>query len=265
MSLDWFDPSDDVVIRAADQWERTCRRRFGTDPLPVAPWLLFANNGKGELFNVVSALLDAVAAPEHDVRAAGYIHYRLPGGTSLTLFQAREPAPYAAASLDVLMSVGARHVIFVNGAGSLRPDVPVGSVVLPGALVREEGTSYHYAPPDMVLHTSDHLVERLAAAAWRLSVPVVRGGHWTTDGIHRETVGKVARLAAAEVISVDMELSALAAVAQFHRGELAAAHVITDVVAKPHTWTGTETDDFLAGAQAVARLAVDMLLHVSGG
>jgi uridine phosphorylase len=68
---------------------------------------------------------------------------------------ADEPAPSAAAHLGVLLSVGARYVVFLNGAGSLCPDVPVGSVVLPSELMREEGTSYHFAPVSVVLRTSD--------------------------------------------------------------------------------------------------------------
>jgi uridine phosphorylase len=55
----------------------------------------------------------------------------------------------------------------------------------------------------------------LNAAAERLGVSVVQGKHWTTDAIFRETIGKVARLASAGVVSVDMELSALAGVAHF--------------------------------------------------
>src|SRR5262249_2363540 len=157
---------------------------------------------------------------------------------------------YAAAHLDVLMSVGARCVLFLNGAGSLRLDVPVGSVVLPTELVREEGTSFHYAPPGVVLRTADRLRAQLTVTADRLGVPLIQGKHWTTDALYREAVGKVAQLAAAGVVSVDMELSALAGVAHFHGGELAAVHVVTDVLAKPHTWTGIESAAFRDGVRA---------------
>ena len=264
--MDWFDPSGDAVVAAGEQWRRECRRRFGTDALPISAWLLFANNNaKGRLFEATSAVLDAAAVIVHDAREAGYVQYRLPAGTPLTLYRAVEPAPYAAAHLDVLMSVGARSVIFLNGAGSLRADVPVGSVVLPDELVREEGTSFHYAPADVVLRTSDRLRAQLHAAAEHLGVSLIQGKHWTTDALYRETVGKVARLAAAGVVSVDMELSALAGVAHFHGGDLAAVHVVTDVVAKPHTWTGTASAAFRAGVHAAARLAPVALLQLTQG
>jgi nucleoside phosphorylase len=264
--MDWFDPSRDAVVEAGEQWRRECQRRFGTDALPIAAHLLFANNNrKGRLFEAASAVLDVTAVVVHDARASGYVHYRLPVGPPLTLYRAVEPAPYAAAHLDVLMSVGARSVLYLNGAGSVRADVPVGSVVLPTDLVREEGTSFHYAPADVVLRTSDRLRRQLTATAEHLGVPIIQGAHWTTDAIYRETVGKVARLAAAGVVSLDMELSALAGVAHFHGGDLAAVHVVTDVVAKPHTWTGTESAAFHAGVHAAARLASVALLQAAEG
>lgn len=261
--MDWFDSGDDSVLDAHEQWRRNCRRWFGCDELPVAAHLLFANNGKGSLFEAAAVMLDAAATVVHDGRTAGYVHYRRTSGEDLTLYRAPEPAPYAAAHLDVLMRTGARSVIFLNGAGSLRADLPVGSVVLPDELLREEGTSYHYVPAGVTLRTSHNLAARLDAMATRIGVSVVRGMHWTTDAIMRETVGKVARLAAAGVLSVDMELSALAGVAHFHGGELAAVHVVTDVLARPHTWDGVETTAFRDGAQAAARLAVSTLLEMT--
>jgi len=75
----------------------------------------------------------------------------------------------------------------------------------------------------------------------------------------------VARLASAGVVSVDMELSALAGVAHFHGRELTAVHVVTDVVAKPHSWTGTESAAFQDGVRAAARLMWVALLELTQG
>lgn len=100
-------------------------------------------------------------------------------------------------------------MLFLNGTGSLRTDVPVGSVVLPKELVREEGISFHYAPPGVTLRTDAGLNGRLRDAAGSLGVALVAGGrHWTTDAIYRETFSKVERYRERGVISVEMELSA---------------------------------------------------------
>jgi hypothetical protein len=78
-------------------------------------------------------VLDMRAAPEHDHRAEGYCHYQVSSSEYVTVYRAPEPAPYAAADLEFLISAGAQQILFVNGAGSLRPDVPVGSILLPGS------------------------------------------------------------------------------------------------------------------------------------
>ena len=47
-------------------------------------------------------------------------------------------------------------------------------------------------------------------------MPYLRGRTWTTDGLYRETRGKVARRREEGCVTVDMEASALFAVAAFH-------------------------------------------------
>lgn len=178
----------------------------------------------------------------------------------MTVYRAPDPAPYAAANLEHLVSAGAKTILFLNGTGSLRPDVPVGSVVLPGELVREEGTSFHYAPSGVALRTDAELNERVGKVADSLGIALVAAGkHWTTDAIYRETFSKVDRYRERGVVSVEMELSALAGVA-YHRGcALSALLVVTDVASRSHTWGGTATREFRRGVERAARIAARAL------
>ena len=48
--------------------------------------------------------------------------------------------------------------------------MPVGSILLPGELIREESTSFHYVPAESVLHTDARLNERLCRIASELGV-----------------------------------------------------------------------------------------------
>ena len=173
----------------------------------------------------------------------------------MTVYRAPEPAPYAAADLEFLISAGAGQILFVNGAGSLQPDMPVGSILLPGELIREESTSFHYVPAESVLHNDARLNERLCRIASELGVELVCGKHWTTDATYRTTFNKVKRYRKRGVNSVDMELSALAGVALYRRSALSALLVVTDVAARSHTWDGTASTQFHEGARQAAQMA----------
>ena len=259
--MDWFDPADDAVIRPEANRARSWRRKYGTEKIEVSPRTIFANNGHGRLFDAVCGVLDRYAEPVHDHRTGGYCYYRAPSSGNITVYRASEPAPYAAADLEHLISAGAREILFLNGTGSLRPDVPVGTVLLPGELIREEGTSFHYAPPDTVLSTSERLNRRIRGVAGTLGVGLVEGSHWTTDAIYRETFSKVKRYRGQGIVSVEMELSALATVAHYRRCELAALLVVTDVLTERHTWDGMASEVFRRGVEQAARIAAGLFLE----
>ena len=163
-NMDWFDPSDDVVIQPSVDRARFWSRKYGTDHIEIAPQVLFVNNGHGRLFDAVCQALDQYAVAINDHRHQGYCHYRASSG-HVIVYRAPEPAPYAAADLEFLMSAGAQQIVFVNGAGSLRADLPVGSVLLPEGLLREEGTSFHYVPAGAELHTNEKLNRRILVTA----------------------------------------------------------------------------------------------------
>jgi uridine phosphorylase len=256
----WFDPSDDVVIQPAAERARHWSRRYGRSDLPVASHTLFVNNGLGRLFDAVCRALDRQAAAAVDYRQQGYCHYDTESD-AVTVYRAAEPAPYAAADLELLIDAGARQIVFVNGTGSLRADLPVGTLLLPQELLREEGTSYHYAPPEVRLRTDGPLNARIRGAAEALGIPLVPGAHWTTDAIYRETFAKVERYRAQGIHSVEMELSALAGVAHYRHCALSAILVVTDVLSRSHTWAGVDTASFQAGVERAAELAARVFLE----
>jgi uridine phosphorylase len=251
---DWFDPSDDVVIQPSVDRARFWSRKYGADQIEIAPQVLFVNNGHGRLFDAVCQALDRLVPAVQDRRGQGYCHYRARSG-HVTVYRAPEPAPYAAADLEFLISAGAQDILFVNGSGSLRADLPVGSVLLPEWLLREEGTSFHYVPPEVGLCTSGELNRRVLATADGLGIDLVCGGHWTTDAIYRETFAKVEQYRERGINSVEMELSALAGVAHYRQRELSAVLVVTDVLSRSHTWAGTAQTQFQQGVRQAAEIA----------
>lgn len=130
-------------------------------------------------------------------------------------------APFAAATLEELIGLGARAVICAGGAGVLDPDIPVGQLMIPTSALRDEGTSYHYQHRGRFSRP-----DRRATAALR---QVCRAaGHrphsiatWTTDGVYRETPEMVRRRREEGCSAVEMEAAAFFAVARFRQIALA--------------------------------------------
>ena len=118
-----------------------------------------------------------------------------------------------------------------------------------------------YAPPGVVLHTEERLNERVRHCARTLGVELAYGAHWTTDAILRETYAKVERFRQRGVVTVDMELSALAGVAHYRRCALSALLVVTDIVARSHTWDDTASARFHEGVQCAAQIAAQVFVE----
>jgi len=124
-------------------------------------------------------------------------------------------APAAVTSFEVIVALGAVNVIGCGGAGVVRPGYDVGHVLVPTGAVRDEGTSYHYAPHDAVLGPHPRALAVIDDVLSEAGIPHDRGLTWTTDALYRETPAKVARRREQGCITVEMEASAMFAAAAF--------------------------------------------------
>ena len=136
-------------------------------------------------------------------------------GRRLALVHPGVGAPLAAAFLEEMIARGCRTFVACGGAGVLVPDVALGHVVVPTAAIRDEGTSYHYLPAAREVEPTRQAVDAIVATLERHHVPYVTGKTWTTDGLYRETRGKVERRVAEGCLTVEMEAAAFFAVAAF--------------------------------------------------
>ena len=170
------------------------------------------------------------------IKAAGMTRARkMPGtggaiegrvGDKAVVLRSEVGAPAAGMVAEVLFASGVKRLVMTGLAGSLSPDCPIGSVVIPTWGIREEGTSYHYLRPEVVPTPSGMLVETLER---RLKPMQPRkGGIWTIDAPYRETWTKVKAYANRGAVAVDMEATALMSIAMFRRAEFAAVLVISD-------------------------------------
>jgi len=124
-------------------------------------------------------------------------------------------APLAAGFTEELIALGCRKFIACGGAGVLNQELTVGHVVVPTAAIRDEGTSYHYLPPEQESIPSAAGVAAIKSVLDKHQVLYVLGKTWTTDALYRETRTRMEKRKAAGCLTVEMEAAAFFAVAQF--------------------------------------------------
>lgn len=118
-------------------------------------------------------------------------------------------ASFAVLVAEQLFASGCRFLVSMTSAGQLVPVRQPPYFVLIERALRDEGTSYHYAPPAEFSMADGALLARLDGAFDRLPVPVLRGGTWTTDAPFRETVAAVEAMRERGLLAVEMEAAAL--------------------------------------------------------
>lgn len=136
-------------------------------------------------------------------------------GHDIAVFHPGVGAPLAAGLLEEAIALGARKVVACGGCGTLSDAVGAGDLVLPNAAVRDEGTSFHYAPPSREIAADEAGLAVARSVLQRRGQSFLEGKVWTTDAIYRETRGKVARRRAEGCLVVEMETAAFFAVARF--------------------------------------------------
>jgi len=136
-------------------------------------------------------------------------------GRRLAVFQPAVTSAFAAAFLEELIALGCRKFIACGGAGVLRGDIAPGTLIVPTAAVRDEGVSYHYLPPSREVEPTGEAVEAIERVLSGRGLAYLTGKTWTTDGIYRETAGKVRRRREEGCLTVEMEAAGFFAVARF--------------------------------------------------
>jgi uridine phosphorylase len=124
-------------------------------------------------------------------------------------------APLAAAIVEEMVAIGVRSFVAVGGAGALVDELALGHVMVVASALRDEGTSFHYAPPSRIIDADPLGVAVLESVLAEHHVPYFVGRTWTTDAIFRETRRRVQRRLDERCSMVDMESSAFLAVAKY--------------------------------------------------
>lgn len=126
-------------------------------------------------------------------------------------------APSMIGQLEELAARGFKNFIILGSCGVLDHSIEADRIILPAAALRDEGTSYHYAPPGDEIAYDEPLLIQLEAIFDKHDIEHIRAKSWTTDAFYRETPDKVKRRLTAGAQVVDMEASAIMAWSQFRK------------------------------------------------
>lgn len=166
-------------------------------------------------------------------------------------------APAAVIALEETIARGVRNILVVGSAGSLQPDLPIGSTVLVTAAEREDGTSHHYLPVGETVSADPGLTALLDLHLRRRGLSPVRGRSWTIDAPYRETIGAIRRHRESGVLVVEMEAAAIFAVARVRGVAAALVVTVSDELFGSEWNRGFEHDAYIGGLSASADAALD--------
>jgi uridine phosphorylase len=164
--------------------------------------------------------------------------------------------PYAVLIAEQLQAAGAKLIIGLTSAGRVSPDLPLPCLVVATSAIRDEGTSYHYLPPDSEVACNSPVVplleRELIATGW-----AVRSGKvWTTDAPYRETKAQLKKWSSAGVLAVEMQAASLFAFGVARQASVGSVAMVSNAV--DHMGAQFDTgsqDDGLRVLKGIARAA----------
>ncbi len=205
MLLEEFDPVREAVINPSAIFEPV-------DGFPETVVSIFSRH----LFDEVLAFLGGkMIAFSKDVDGEWPIYAVNYRGRRFGFCKARLGAPACVGFFENVIAFGARRVILLGNCGVLDKSIEDCGVIIPTRAIRDEGTSYHYAPPADYIDVNRRHVDEFKQVLRERGYPFVEGTTWTTDAFYRETRAKIERRRQMGAICVEMECAAMQAMCDF--------------------------------------------------
>lgn len=141
-------------------------------------------------------------------------------GEELALFMSRVGAPACIVQYEELFAMGLEKVVVFGTCGVLSKDIEDFAIIIPTSAIRDEGTSYHYMKASREVETNPKYMDDFIKLLEEHEYSYVKGKTWTTDAPYRETRNKVMDRKNEGCVCVDMECSAIFALAKFRNKDV---------------------------------------------
>ncbi len=211
MLLNEFDPTETAIFNPSMVFE----------PIPGMPRVAVSCFSFVTFDRMLALFPDAIQIAELKCACQRFPVYKVRyKDVELALYMSAVGAPPCVGSQEEIYALGAECLVLFGTCGVLDREIADCAVILPTSALRDEGTSYHYAPPSDEIEVNVRYGQLFLEMMEELHLPCVTGKTWTTDSMYRETREKTARRKAAGCVCVDMECASVAAVAQFRKKEV---------------------------------------------
>lgn len=137
-------------------------------------------------------------------------------------------SPNAVTIFEELIALGGKNFISIGTAGGLLEE----GIFLCDRAIRDEGTSLHYLAHSKYAFPNKELSNRFGKILFVAGLKFRKATSWTIDAPYRETKAEIAQYKDEGVATVEMEASALFAVAKLRKVRIAGAFVVSDVIGK---------------------------------
>ena len=210
MLLEEFDPNRSAVV---NPWG-VVKRQIGFPQVAVS---CFSKITFEKLVNELEGVLIATIFVANMDIPIYKVTYK---DVEIVLFLSYVGAAGCVGVMEELFAMGVERIVLFGTCGVLDASIEDCSIIIPTAAVRDEGTSYHYAPASDEIVVNEKYKEEFIKILEKHKSTYTEGKVWTTDAFYRETKDKVMRRKQSGCICVDMECSAVSALAKFRGKEV---------------------------------------------
>ena len=134
------------------------------------------------------------------------------GEKEVVVYRTIMGAPTTVSMMEEIHSRGVNKFVFFGSCGQLTNNLKKGALIIPTEAYRDEGTSYHYVPESDFIKIET--APKLAEIFEKNNIDYQFTKTWTTDAFYRETVNKAKNRVSLGCDVVDMECSAIMAMAK---------------------------------------------------
>jgi len=130
-------------------------------------------------------------------------------GNELGIIGCAVGASFAVLLAEQMFVSGCQLLISITSAGIINPPQNGENFIVIDRALRDEGTSYHYLPPEDTSELKTELMVQVQPLISNKDLSLGVGASWTTDAPYRETQSAFDHAKKAGVIAVEMEAAGL--------------------------------------------------------
>lgn len=177
------------------------------------------------------------------------------GGQTVGIIGEAVGASFAVLVAEQMFASGCKLLISITSAGTITPPTGGEQFILIDQALRDEGTSYHYLPPQEPARLNRELLDNLQDLKSNPKLSVGIGTSWTTDAPYRETQSAIKKAEENRVTAVEMEAAALYAFAEAKQQPVVCFAHLTNTMAR-------EAGDFEKGIENGSIASLNLIEEV---